>query len=37
VIHELLPGLDFEEIVARRAERLASFPREAYAHTKARS
>lgn len=35
VIHELLPGLDFEEIVARRAERLASFPREAYAHTKA--
>jgi len=35
VIHELLPALDFEEIVARRAERLASFPREAYAHTKA--
>jgi enoyl-CoA hydratase len=35
VIHELLPGLDFEEIVERRAERLASFPREAYAHTKA--
>jgi len=35
VVHELLPALDFEEIVARRAARLASFPREAYVHTKA--
>ena len=35
VVHELLPAADFEAIVARRAARLAAFPREAYAHTKA--
>lgn len=35
VIHELLPAADFEASVARRAGRMAAFPREAYAHTKA--
>jgi enoyl-CoA hydratase len=35
VIHEMLPAADFDALVARRAERLAAFPREAYAHTKA--
>jgi enoyl-CoA hydratase len=34
VIHELLPAADFEASIARRAARLAAFPREAYAHTK---
>ncbi|HKA15411.1 MAG TPA: enoyl-CoA hydratase/isomerase family protein [Myxococcota bacterium] len=34
-VHELLPAADFDAAVLRRAERLAAFPREAYAHTKA--
>ncbi len=35
VVDELLPAAEFDAIVARRAARLAAFPREAYAHTKA--
>jgi enoyl-CoA hydratase len=35
VVHELLPAADFAAALARRAERMAAFPREAYAHTKA--
>jgi enoyl-CoA hydratase len=35
VADELLPAATFEETVMRRAARLASYPREAYAHTKA--
>jgi enoyl-CoA hydratase len=35
VVAELLPAADFDAAVARRAARLAAFPREAYAHTKA--
>jgi len=35
VVEELLPAAEFDAIVARRAARLAAFPREAYAHTKA--
>lgn len=35
VVDELLPERQFEETVMRRAARLGSFPREAYAHTKA--
>jgi len=35
VVDELLPAADFEAAVARRAARMAAFPREAYAHTKA--
>ena len=35
VVDELLPAADFDATVARRAARLAAFPREAYAHTKA--
>jgi enoyl-CoA hydratase len=35
VVHELLPAADFDASVARRAARMAAFPREAYAHTKA--
>ena len=34
VVEELLPAAEFEATVARRAARLAAFPREAYAHTK---
>ena len=34
-VDELLPAADFEAIVASRAARLAAYPREAYAHTKA--
>jgi enoyl-CoA hydratase len=35
VVEELLPAGDLEATAARRAARLAAFPREAYAHTKA--
>ena len=35
VVDELLPGDKFESTVFRRAARLGSFPRDAYAHTKA--
>jgi enoyl-CoA hydratase len=35
VVHELLPAADFAAAVARRALRMAAFPRDAYAHTKA--
>ena len=35
VVDELLPDGSFEETVFRRAARLGSFPRDAYAHTKA--
>lgn len=35
VVDELLPPETFEETVLRRAATVASFPREAYAHTKA--
>ena len=35
VVDELLPAGSFEETVFRRAARLGSFPRDAYAHTKA--
>jgi enoyl-CoA hydratase/carnithine racemase len=35
VVDELLPADKFEEAVFRRAARLGSFPRDAYAHTKA--
>jgi enoyl-CoA hydratase len=35
LVDELLPGATFQETVMRRAGRLASYPREAYAHTKA--
>ena len=34
-VDELLPAASFEETVFRRAARLGSFPRSAYAHTKA--
>lgn len=34
VVDELLPAVKFEDTVMRRAARLGSFPREAYAHTK---
>jgi enoyl-CoA hydratase len=34
IVEELLPEDKFEETVMRRAARLGSFPREAYAHTK---
>jgi len=34
VVDELLPAASFEETVFRRAGRLGSFPRDAYAHTK---
>ncbi len=34
VVDELLPAATFEETVMQRAAKLASFPREAYAHTK---
>jgi enoyl-CoA hydratase len=35
VVDELLPAAAFEPTVLRRAARLAAFPRDAYAHTKA--
>jgi enoyl-CoA hydratase/carnithine racemase len=35
VVEELLPAEEFDATIARRAARLAAFPREAYAHTKA--
>jgi len=35
VVDELLPAATFAETVLRRAARLGTFPREAYAHTKA--
>jgi hypothetical protein len=35
VVDELLAGDHLESTVLRRAERLGTFPREAYAHTKA--
>src|SRR5262249_34646679 len=35
VVDELLPPDTFDAVVLRRAARLAAFPREAYAHTKA--
>ena len=35
VVDELIPSPKFEETVTRRAARLGSYPREAYAHTKA--
>ena len=35
VVDQLLPADSFEETVLRRAARLGSFPRDAYAHTKA--
>jgi enoyl-CoA hydratase len=35
VVDELLPADSFEETALRRAARLGSFPRDAYAHTKA--
>jgi enoyl-CoA hydratase len=35
VVDELLPAATFEETVLRRAARLGSYPKEAYAHTKA--
>jgi enoyl-CoA hydratase/carnithine racemase len=35
VVDEILPAATFEETVWKRAARLAAFPREAYAHTKA--
>jgi enoyl-CoA hydratase len=35
VLDEILPAEQFESTVMRRAARLGSFPREAYAHTKA--
>ena len=34
VVDQLLPAETFQETVMRRAAKLASFPREAYAHTK---
>jgi hypothetical protein len=34
VVDELLPAETFEETVMRRAAKLGSFPREAYAHSK---
>jgi enoyl-CoA hydratase len=34
-VHELLPAADYDAAIARRAARMAAFPREAYAHTKA--
>jgi enoyl-CoA hydratase len=35
VVHEILPAEGFDAAIARRAERMAAFPREAYTHTKA--
>ncbi len=35
VVDELIPAANFEDVVMRRAARLAAFPRDAYAHTKA--